>query len=68
MKSTILMSAILATVSVSAEITGEWGRRMYGGSPFGKLLGLIFFVGLILLVWLWVLKLWTELRQKKKKR
>ena len=73
MKSAILLASIIATVSAFAQLTGDWGRTgragmmdgMYGGSIFGHLLFAIFAIGLTLLVWLWVVKLWREVRRMK---
>jgi len=69
MKSAIL-ATILAATTVAAQLTGDWGRAtstggMMGGSAFGGILMMVFWIGLILLVWLWVFKLWKELRHKK---
>jgi len=68
MKSAILAS-ILAATAVAAQMTGDWGRAtsmggMGGGSTFHMILGTLLFVGLTLLVWLWVFKLWKEVRKK----
>ncbi len=68
-----LLAAILAAASVVAQPTGDWGRAgragmmdgMYGGSALHGILWLIFSIGLILLVWLWVIKLWKEVRRMK---
>lgn len=64
----ILLSSILAASPAAAEmLTGDWGRRMmYGGGPLWMLFSSLFFVGLFLLVWLLVIKLWRELYQRKK--
>ena len=63
----ILLASILAAVSVAAQPTGDFGmmRTMYGGTAFSSLLVTLFWVGLVLLVWLWVFKLWKELKHKK---
>lgn len=67
-----LLSAVLAAASVFAEesVTGNFGRMMMGGGGAGWVLGwllnLALFVGVLLLVWLWVVKLWRELFRKKK--
>ena len=66
-----LITSILAAASVSAQLTGDWGRAtsmgsgMMGGTAFGGILMTIFWIGLILLVWLWVVKLWKEVRRMK---
>lgn len=70
MKSAILAS-ILAATAVIAQPTGDWMGRAgmmdgyTGGSTFHMILGTLFFVGLVLLVWLWVFKLWKEVRRSK---
>lgn len=59
---------MLAVLSVAAQPTGDWRQGMMGGSMgggFGGILGAIFFIGLTILVWLWVVKLWRELSKKK---
>ncbi len=73
MKSSILLASVIAAVSASAQLTGDWGRvgragmmdGMYGGSVFGRILFGIFAIGVTLLVWLWVAKLWKEVRRMK---
>ena len=67
--SKILLASILAAASVSAQMTGDWGRAMstggmMGGTTFGSILFTVFWIGLVLLVWLWVFKLWKEVRKK----
>ena len=69
MKSAILAS-ILAATAVAAQMTGEFGRATQMGSGmmgggFGGILFTIFWVGLVLLVWLWVFKLFKEVRKMK---
>jgi len=61
----IILAGLLAVTPVAAQLTGEFGRKMYGGSSVGSVLSLIFFIGLTLLVWLWVIKLWRDLHKKK---
>jgi len=62
----ILMAGALAVSSVAAQLTGEFGRRsQYGGTSFGHVVMWILFVGLTVLVWLWVIKLFKELTKKK---
>ncbi len=69
MKSAIL-AGILAATAVAAQ-TGDFGRAtmmdggMMGGMAFGGILFTIFWIGLVLLVWLWVVKLWKEVRRMK---
>jgi len=65
----ILLASILAAVSAFAQPTGDWGRAtsmggMMGGG-FGGILMPLFWIGLVLLVWLWVFKLWKEVRRMK---
>ena len=69
-----LITSILAAASVSAQLTGDhlmggrassMGSGMMGGTAFGGILMTIFWIGLILLVWLWVVKLWKEVRKMK---
>ena len=72
MKSQLLTAGVLATTAVVAQdISGEFGRQMMygqmgGGGFFWMLIGTALFLGLTVLVWLWVVKLWRELRQKHK--
>jgi len=66
----IILASILAATAVAAQLTGDWGRAtsaggMMGGSTFHMILGTLLFVGLVLLVWLWVFKLWKEVRKSK---
>ncbi len=69
----ILIAGVLATTSVFAQLTGDWGRTgragmmdgMYGGTGLHMILWTIFSIGLILLVWLWVFKLWKEIKRMK---
>ena len=44
-------------------IVGSWG--MMGSSSFGGFLGILLYIGLAILVWLWVIKLWKELMKKR---
>ena len=67
-----LLAGILAAATVVAQPTGDWGRAammggdgMMQGSIAGSVLGTVFFVGLILVVWLWAFKLWKEVRRMK---
>lgn len=66
-----LLAGILAVGTAVAQPTGDWGRAyamgggMMGGTTFGMILGTIFWIGLVLLVWLWVFKLWKEVRRMK---
>ncbi len=45
------------------------GLNMMGssmmGSSFGGFLGTLLFVGLVILVWLWVIKIWKDLMKKR---
>jgi len=66
----ILIASSLAATTALAQLTGDWGRAtsmggMMGGTAFGGVLMLLFWVGLVLLVWLWVFKLWKEVRRMK---
>jgi len=67
----ILLAGILAAVSVAAQPTGDWGRvyhsSMMGGAMYGvgSVLMTALWVGVTLLVWLWVVKLWKEVRHMK---
>ena len=68
----ILLASILATISVAAQPTGDWGRAyhtggMMGGAMYGvgSVLMTALWVGVTLLVWLWVVKLWKEVRHMK---
>ena len=68
----MLIAGALAATSAFAQ-TGEYGRAMHmdgmmGGSgfyTFHMVLGTLLYVGLVVLVWLWVAKLWRELRKRK---
>jgi len=66
----ILLSAILATAPVAAQLTGDWGkatqmRGMMGGGGVWGLIGGALFIGLTVLVWLYVIKTWKELHRRK---
>lgn len=67
----IALAGILAAASVVAQPTGEFGRAyhtsMMGGTMYGvgSVLMTALWVGVTLLVWLWVVKLWKEVRQMK---
>ena len=65
MKTAMILSALLAALSASAQLTGDWGRQA-PASPVMKVVMGLFGLGLFLLVWLWVIKLFRELRIKKK--
>jgi hypothetical protein len=65
-----LLAGILAAATVAAQPTGDWGRAAmmdgsYGGSPVHTILFTALSIGLVLLVWLWVFKLWKEVRRMK---
>lgn len=62
-----ITAGVLATTPVLAQITGDMHRKA-GYSYYGvmDILYIVFFVGLTVLVWLWVAKLWRELRHKRK--
>ena len=68
-----LLAGILTVGSVAAQPTGDWGRAAmmdggmggYGGSPVHTILFTALSIGLVLLVWLWVFKLWKEVRRMK---
>lgn len=66
----ILIAGLLSAGSAMAQMTGDYGRAtsmggMMGGSTFGGILMTLFWIGLLLLVWLWVVKLWKEVRHMK---
>jgi hypothetical protein len=66
----LLIAGSLAATTALAQITGDWGRAthmssMMGGSTFGSLVFTLFWIGLVILVWLWVVKLWKEVRRMK---
>ena len=44
----------------------EWGSGMMG-LGFGGLFMWLIALGLVLVVWLWVIKLWREVVQRKRK-
>ena len=57
--------SILGASTVAAQITGDSMKRMmYSGGGFGMILTWALFIGLTLLVWLWVIKLWKEVSKK----
>ena len=59
----VLMSVLAASL-VMAQPTGDWGSMMYGSKGgLVSLLGWALYIGLVLLVWLWVIKLWKELKK-----
>ena len=66
----MLIAAALAATTVLAQ-TGDFGRAvqmdgtMMGATTFHTVLGTLFFTGLVLLVWLWVFKLWKEVKRMK---
>jgi hypothetical protein len=67
-----ILAGLLAISSAAAQPTGDWGRAammdngMGGyGSPVHTILWTAFSIGLVLLVWLWVFKLWKEVRRMK---
>lgn len=70
MKKTLL-AGLLAIPAVFAQITGDYGRAMqmgmYGGAEMtaAKIIWYVFGIGLTLAVWLWVIKLWKEVRRMK---
>jgi hypothetical protein len=65
----LVLASLLAVSTVSADmLTGDWGRRMmYGGGSIWGILSGLFFLGLLLIVWLWVIKLYREVFPKHKK-
>jgi len=64
MKKIIILSSLAAT-AVSAQMTGDFGRQMVNkGLSFNSVLSYALIIGLTLLVWLWVAKLWKELSKK----
>lgn len=63
-KLTFGLMAILGATTVAAQVTGDWGRKMYSGGGFESILGWALYIGLVLLVWLWVVKLWKEVNKK----
>lgn len=66
-----LLAGILAIGTAVAQPTGDWGRAysmgggMMGSSPVHTIIWTLFSIGLVLLVWLWVVKLWKEIRRMK---
>ncbi len=65
----ILLASLLAVATASAQLTGDYGRAgmmgSYSGGTGYTLLAGILWLGIILLVWLWVIKLWKEVRRMK---
>ncbi len=65
----ILIASSLAATTAFAQLTGDWGRAthmgMMGGTAFGGIIFTLFWIGLLLLVWLWVVKMWKEVRRMK---
>ncbi len=65
MKTAYFVAALAAATSVLAQdVTGLMVKHM-SASPAGKALGTLFFVGLVILVWLFNVKLWKELKKGK---
>ncbi|MAF35088.1 hypothetical protein CMO91_04555 [Candidatus Woesearchaeota archaeon] len=65
MKTPYIVAALAAATTVLAQdVTGMMGKHM-SASPVGQVLGPLFFVGLVILVWLWNVKLWKELKKGK---
>lgn len=67
----MIIAGLLAIPAVFAQITGEYGRAtsmgMYGGAgaTAHAVLWTLFAIGITLAVWLWVIKLWKEVRKMK---
>lgn len=67
----LLIAGLLAIPAVFAQLTGDYGRAigmgMYGGTEMtaARIIWGIFSVGITIAVWLWVIKLWKEVRKMK---
>lgn len=65
----MIIAGLLAIPAVFAQITGDYGRAMgmYGGTgaTAHAILWILFAIGVTLAVWLWVIKLWKEVRRMK---
>ena len=67
---TLIFSSLLAASVVAAQITGEFGRKMAyhtSGGVFASLVKALLGIGVLIIVWLWVIKLWREVFRGKKK-
>ena len=63
-----LILTVLSAVSASAQMGGDFGMmgsRMMTYSPLWSIAFGAFWLGLLLLIWLWVIKLWKEVRKMK---
>ena len=66
---TIIVSSLLAASAVAAQVTGQFGREMAyhtSGGVFASLVKALLGIGVLIIVWLWVIKLWREVFRKKK--
>ena len=60
-----ILAGTLAALPVMAQVTGEYHRKMSGyGTSFSSVIVHALFLGLTVLVWLWVCKVWRELKKK----
>ncbi|PIN74647.1 hypothetical protein COV18_07185 [Candidatus Woesearchaeota archaeon CG10_big_fil_rev_8_21_14_0_10_37_12] len=65
---TILVLLSIASTSVFAQLTGEYGRQMMTGgrgTGFFGIVGGLLLLGVTVLVWLWVVKLWKQIQHRK---
>ncbi len=67
----MMIAGLLALPMAFAQLTGDYGRAMsmgmYGGAgtTAHAILWTLFSIGLTIAVWLWVIKLWKEVRRMK---
>jgi len=67
----MIIAGLLAIPAVFAQITGDYGRAvsmgMYGSTEMtlARIIWCLFAIGATLAVWLWVIKLWKEVRRMK---
>lgn len=67
----MIIAGLLALPMAFAQITGEYGRAMSMGMysstemTFARIIWCLFGIGITLAVWLWVIKLWKEVRKMK---
>ncbi|HLC33037.1 MAG TPA: hypothetical protein VJJ82_04375 [Candidatus Nanoarchaeia archaeon] len=64
----ILLATLLSAGTALAQSTGGWGMMgsgMMGWSPFTGIWITLFWIGLVIVIWLWIVKLWKEVRRMK---
>jgi hypothetical protein len=67
----MLIAGLLALPMAFAQLTGDYGRAvgmgMYGGTEMtiARIVWCAFAIGATIAVWLWVIKLWKEVKRMK---